>query len=635
MGNSNRGEAIKAPEKEKINDLSIYTCGNKKEINLFHKSEIAKENITEQYLDNIIERHPNYDWYFNYYLKELNEELINEILNNIINNYKTKKNYKNNLILIFFESCEITEENTKKIKMILESIDKMLKIYKPILLFAFKNNKMELELEEETEHLNNENTKNIIDSIIKENKFDHNFFNKFLEIVHYNANDYSEIIRRINSIFCYYNNIGDLFTILDEMIRGYNFYNNNAKNKTKFVSTFNILVMGRPGSGKSTLINLLLNETKAREGIGESVTKVVSKYVHNKYPITFEDTPGFEDNKDLDKMIKFLKNSINYFGKGKNKFHLILYIINGSNERTFIGEEVKLINFIQKNMKIPIFFVCTKCKNENYAKDIEEVIKINLWQNFGDKTNLVDYIFCCHLLNEKDGVYKRFGIKELLEGIQKYYKKELEKKEKELLENKETENEISSQIKIDFEDLLDESIFLNGLKNPENFETYLYDLSLEIIEKYKIFTYEQIKNSKQKNNNEEINLFKKNTLKISELLVDHLAIELNGKSKGNTFCKRNEKHVLANVNSDDIEPTIICWKVKTEDLVLNNGEKITDENIKKNIRITKEFGMEARKEFLNELRYNNNDLKLYLKAIIKSYKDAIESLTNLNMELKE
>ena len=145
----NRGEAIKAPEKEKINDLSIYTCGNKKEINLFHKSEIAKENITEQYLDNIIERHPNYDWYFNYYLKELNEELINEILNNIINNYKTKKNYKNNLILIFFESSEITEENTKKIKMILESIDKMLKIYKPILLFAFKNNKMELELEEE------------------------------------------------------------------------------------------------------------------------------------------------------------------------------------------------------------------------------------------------------------------------------------------------------------------------------------------------------------------------------------------------------------------------------------------------------------------------------------------------------
>ena len=632
----NRGEAIKAPEKEKINDLSIYTCGNKKEINLFHKSEIAKENITEQYLDNIIERHPNYDWYFNYYLKELNEELINEILNNIINNYKTKKNYKNNLILIFFESIEITEENTKKIKMILESIDKMLKIYKPILLFAFKNNKMELELEEETEHLNNENTKNIIDSIIKENKFDHNFFNKFLEIVHYNANDYSEIIRRINSIFCYFNNIGDLFTILDEMIRGYNFYNNNAKNKTKFVSTFNILVMGRPGSGKSTLINLLLNETKAREGIGESVTKVVSKYVHNKYPITFEDTPGFEDNKDLDKMIKFLKNSINYFGKGKNKFHLILYIINGSNERTFIGEEVKLINFIQKNMKIPIFFVCTKCKNENYAKDIEEVVKINLWQNFGDKTNLVDYIFCCHLLNEKDGVYKRFGIKELLEGIQKYYKKELEKKEKELLENKETENEISSQIKIDFEDLSDESIFLNGLKNPENFETYLYDLSLEIIEKYKIFTYEQIKNSKQKNNNEEINLFKKNTLKISELLVDHLAIELNGKSKGNTFCKRNEKQVLANVNSDDIiEHSIICWKVKTEDLVLNNGEKITDENIKKNIRITKEFGMEARKEFLNELRYNNNDLKLYLKAIIKSYKDAIESLTNLNMELKE
>ena len=91
---------------------------------------------------------------------------------------------------------------------------------------------------------------------------------------------------------------------------------------------------------------------------------------------------------------------------------------------------------------------------------------------------------------------------------------------------------------------------------------------------------------------------------------------------------------MENVNNEDIT-TFLCLWAKTEDLYLNNGEKITDENIKKNIRITKEFGMEARQEFLNELRYNNNDFKLYLKAIIKSYKYAIESLTNLYMELKE
>ena len=623
-GLNNKEETIIASEKDKISELYIYICGNKKEINLFNKKEIIRDNYIQNY-DNFEEKHPNYDWYFNYNFQELNEDSINKILNNIINDYRAKKNFKNNLILIFFESNTLTESDIKKVQMILSNIDKMHKVYKPILLFAFKKEILEID-EEKVEKKSDEDAKRIMNEIIKENKFD----NKFIEIAYYNENDYSEILKKINSAYCYYNNIGDLFTVLDEMIRGYNFYSNTTKSKIKFASTFNILVIGRPGGGKSTLINLLLNERKAREGIGESVTKVVSKYIHDKYPITFEDTPGFEDNKDLEKMLNFLRDSNDFFGKGKNKFHLILYIINGSNERTFIGEEVKLINFIQNYMNIPLFFVCTRCKNEDFAKDFEEVIKMNLWQNFGDKTSLVNNIYCCHLLNEKDGIYKRFGISELLIGIQKFYLKELEKKEKEFLLNK------GSQFPLEIinntnDNFSSDSIFLTGLKSPEYFEDYLNKLSIKIIERYEYLTYLEGERHKKMNNDDNND---EDLDKINELLVDHLAMELNGKSKGYIFCKRNKNQVEENIKKNEVIETNWRCKTKTQDIYLRNGKIVSDESIKYSIRKTNEFGIEAKKEFLNLLRYNNG-FALYLEEIINNYKEAIESLTKLDKQIEE
>ena len=88
----------------------------------------------------------------------------------------------------------------------------------------------------------------------------------------------------------------------------------------KYQETINILVLGRPGGGKSTLINLLLNERKAREGIGNTTTKLFSKYNHSKYPITFVDTPDFENDNDLNKMINFLNQTQTFLEKEKINF---------------------------------------------------------------------------------------------------------------------------------------------------------------------------------------------------------------------------------------------------------------------------------------------------------------------------
>jgi len=633
-------------EKDSKTELNIFTCGNSKEIMLFNQKEIRVGNHLEQDLDFFEENHPTNDWYFDYYLKELNADLIEKIINDIIEKHKTKRNFKNNIILIFFdlndkndetknkiqmikEIYDINDKNKEtknKIQMILEKFDKIQRIYKPILFFAFKKIKKELE----EENKNGENQENLIKDIIKEKKFDNYYIKKYIEIVYYNENDYSEIIKKLESLYCYFNNIGDLFSVLDEMIRGYNFYDGKERQNIKYTSTINILVLGRPGSGKSTLINLLLNKRKAKEGIGDSVTKVVSKYVHDEYPLTFEDTPGFEDDHDLGKMIKFLNDSNNIFKRGKNKFHLILYIINGSNERTFIGEEVKLINFIEKNMKIPIFFVCTRTKNEEYARDFEEVVKMNLWQNFGNKTNLVNHIYCCHLLNEKDGVYKRFGINKLLDGIKNFFLNEIEKKENELKLNE--NNGLFSDINVISDDPYDNSTFLSGLSNPKKFEDYLRDLSSTIISEYEYLTYlEELKKNKTQNkiNDDKI---KYNEEKIIELLIDHLALELNGKSKGYTYYKRYSENILSKVDNYEVEPNKLCGS-KTQDEEIKNIT-ITDENIKNSIRITREYGIEATNDFLKDIQ-SGEGFESYLNDIIKSYKTAIESLKYVSQKLDE
>ena len=544
------------------------------------KVDKMKNDKNDNTIDKIAQKNNNIIKVEKKYAEELKENKIkkeNEKRMEIDNNIKEEKGNEKEIKKENEKSMEIDnnikEEKGKKMNLVRN--EKEMK----------DNTKMELEMEKKEENINkqSEDKKN---EEKNNNEIKISDINKYMELIYYKDNDYSQIENKIKDLYCYFNNISDEYSIINEIINPTDEINQNKSHNYK--AMINILVVGRAGGGKSTLINLLLNERKAREGIGESITKLYSKYIHSKYPISFIDTPGFETNKDFTKMIYYLEQSKNFFFEGKNKIHLALYIINSSNERSFISEEINLIKYIVEEMKLPLFFICTRSKNESYASDFKEVIKVNILQNFGQKTSLVNHIYCCHLLNEKDGIYKRFGINNILKEIEEYFK--------------------------DYK-----TIF--NINDPKSFEKYLNELSTKIIKNYKILIFQEEKKKKNKKNK----LFTSNK-KIRDLLLKHLASELDG----NPIEFENNEIELDNENIGYNWSCNIGTEIDNFDI---KEELIKDGNLKKIIKKTEEIGICAKYEYLKDIK--KRGYHKFLEEIISDYEKAISSFSKISEDINK
>ena len=114
--------------------------------------------------------------------------------------------------------------------------------------------------------------------------------------------------------------------------------------------------MGEVGSGKSTLINILIGAKIAKECRGlKKVTEKINKYYINESNIALYDTPGlFESNINI--VSEFV---INF----KEKLHCVIYLINNYGRRIFEQKQVEIIGYLL-NMKIPIYFLINHSKKE-------------------------------------------------------------------------------------------------------------------------------------------------------------------------------------------------------------------------------------------------------------------------------
>ena len=78
------------------------------------------------------------------------------------------------------------------------------------------------------------------------------------------------------------------------------------------MTRFNLVILGKTGVGKSTLINNIFSEPIADVGIGKPVTSQIRQYERDGYPLRVFDTPGLELSGDnaVDQLLADIRETV-------------------------------------------------------------------------------------------------------------------------------------------------------------------------------------------------------------------------------------------------------------------------------------------------------------------------------------
>ena len=204
------------------------------------------------------------------------------------------------------------------------------------------------------------------------------------------------------------------------------------------LGTFNLMVSGKPGVGKSTLINAVFREDFAKTAIGEPCTQEIQRYKKDGCPLTIYDTPGFELNNEAQKSIDAVKRFIQSERSSTDEaVHCLWYCVLTESKR-FEEAEKKFIDEVA-DLGIPVIIVLTRSYFEEDAEELKSVIE--KLRPRSKKTVIV--------LAESKGRIRAYGIEELLEitrqvlpeGAKRAYANALDAKYKQAMKIKRAEAE--------------------------------------------------------------------------------------------------------------------------------------------------------------------------------------------------
>ena len=285
------------------------------------------------------------------------------------------------------EKAKLEEEN-KKLQQKLEEEKEKIRIEKEL---AEKKRKEE---ELEKERLKQEKIKNANESYQKEKK---DYETKKLKEIQNNFNKNNFCVNQSNKLESYINEqIPKIFSKLDLKLKEKtketyleilaNIKNSNSQRKKR------ILLLGKTGVDKSTLINAIFDFDLAETGFGRPITmnEKPKKYVYNTRPdIELFDSRGIEidPNYGVDVNYKKIKNFIDEQFQKNEPLDAILYCVTGTRIEDVELELVKKLKALYKDNSLTSIIVYTQSffeedfiavKNDLITKIDKELIILNV-----------------------------------------------------------------------------------------------------------------------------------------------------------------------------------------------------------------------------------------------------------------
>lgn len=190
-----------------------------------------------------------------------------------------------------------------------------------------------------------------------------------------------------------------------------------VKAEYESLKTLNVMILGKTGVGKSTLINNMFNEEMAETGVGKPVTSIIRKIEKPGFPLAIYDTPGLElgGENGLDALLEEVVDEIQKgiaSGDVGSAVHVIWYCISTPSHR-IEESEMQFIRDLHNRIglyHIPVIVVLTQSYSKMDSRELfHEIEKENL-----PIVNIVPVLAENYVIDE-DYTAKAYGLDKLSE----------------------------------------------------------------------------------------------------------------------------------------------------------------------------------------------------------------------------